>query len=113
MLAMFIVDQPVLHPGCCYLCGRGTGQMVDTHKEEPDHGHVYVCVESCVDVLARLAGWTSPGEVTDVLDEVESLEAKVAGLEAELAAAVEDRVVSLKDVRKLVAGRSTGGGQAA
>lgn len=114
MLAPVVVDAPVLFPGVCCFCGRGAGRMIDTHKEDPDQGHLYVCMEVCVEAFARLAGWTEPAVTEAMVDTFRRQEAQIAGLEAEVAAAVEDRVVSLKDVRKLVGSgsRAPAGGAA-
>jgi|SRR5262245_9236944 len=43
-------------PGCCMICGRHLGEMIDTGIVIPGDGRMYLCVEHCVPIMAALIG---------------------------------------------------------
>lgn len=55
MLEFIVVPHPSFMPMACACCGSAAGPVVDTHRELPVYGRVYVC-ELCVTRAARVLG---------------------------------------------------------
>ncbi len=81
---MFWVDVAERHPFHCCVTGSNEGPLIDTGNTLVGFDHrVYVGMAG-VGVLARFAGWTSPGEREALDAEVARLEREVADLRAEV-----------------------------
>lgn len=78
MIEFMLVDYPQAFPQMCVGCSSQKGPLLDTHRDLPGFGHVYVCAE-CVKTGARLMGF-SEGKKQDSLQNAlrEAAEARAA-----------------------------------
>lgn len=97
---MQLTDQCRLYPARCsvlpHLGGNHASGYLDTFQNTPSGERVYVSLYA-VGVMAEMVGYVRAGDESAVLADNKSLTARVAELEAELAAARE----SLDAVRVL------------
>lgn len=87
-------------PTKCALCDTHAGPFIDTGWELLGYGHVYICMagdgrSGCVRQMARLDGMIDHEVVTDALEELDVMRAKVDQLQQELN---DSKVVPMKEV---------------
>lgn len=61
MLEFTAIPNAVNWPAVCVCCTSQTGPFVDTHRDAPGYGHVYVCA-MCAERAARVLGFFDPLE---------------------------------------------------
>lgn len=73
-----LTSSPQALPGSCYLCGSaGRSVYVDVHTDIEFHGAVYICVDTCLDELAHMAGFIRPEEYEQLKKDKEKLETEL------------------------------------
>jgi len=55
-MAIERVSHAMWAPGCCMVCGRHLGEMIDTGIAIPGDGRMYLCIEYCAPQIAALVG---------------------------------------------------------
>lgn len=80
---MWIVDSCALPPGGCIISQRADGPLVDTGKELPYIGRIYLGHQVIYDAITMLGG-LQPLEAEALRDEIADLKRQVADLEDEL-----------------------------
>ena len=76
-------DGPLAYPGGC-VCGSQKRPLVDTHRELPAFGHVYLC-ELCVRMSGRALGlWVEKPDHERVADELDRARAANDALQQQL-----------------------------
>ena len=94
-------DAP-FYPNTC-VCGSNTATPIVDTGYEILHGYrVYLCAK-CVRNAAQVTGHASPEDVAAGVAKIQADAARIAELEAELEAERGNKLVSLADVRELVA----------
>ena len=74
---------PLVFPSSC-VCGSQKFPMVDTHREVPGFGHVYLC-ELCVTMAVRALGlWVEKTHHDGVARELDRAKARELELEEQL-----------------------------
>lgn len=86
---MQVVNQASLHPYCCFLCTKTTGQMIDTgvrgrFMNNASVGALYICVDNCARGLLRAIGAHTGPEFDALNGEREKLSLRVDQLAGEL-----------------------------
>ena len=91
-------DGPLAHPGAC-VCGSQKRPVVDTVRELPGYGRVYLC-ELCVRMSALAFGWVDGDSHDRLRQQADGLAVEVERLTGELAAAHNpaNRVVSVGEL---------------
>lgn len=88
MIAYTSWQGPMQFPGAC-VCGSQKQPIVDTHRELPAYGHVYLC-GLCVAMSASALGTFVPRDAFDqVVEERAAAVEQVAAMTLELAAALD------------------------
>lgn len=86
---MQVVNQASLHPYCCFLCTKTTGQMIDTgvrgrFMNNSSVGALYICVDNCARGLLRAIGAHTGPEFDALGGEKEKLRLENVQLRADL-----------------------------
>jgi hypothetical protein len=108
MLEFQLVDSPFVFPQACVGCLSQKGPMVDTHRQIPGFGHIYIC-HVCGKTSARLLGFAK-GERLDELSaasdgiverdrEIKSLREQLASTEQHLSDVRHANSVALEELR--------------
>lgn len=88
MIEWSLHEGQLQRPYACITCGGNLGQMVDTHREIPAVGNIYVCAD-CVRSLARVVGLVRGKQLTNLTHQAKELEQKDADLRKALDLAIE------------------------
>lgn len=100
MLDPQIVEGPILQPGRCYRCGAFTGPMVDTMIEVPAGGRFYICVKTCLNQYATLAGYWSPEHADARTADLDALATERDELLAKLETEADHKFLSRDELRE-------------
>ena len=73
MLPFAVIPSPLRFPYACVGCGNQKGPLVNTHRELPGYGDVYVC-KRCAKQIAEVLGF-APGEKLAELEQAVDIHA--------------------------------------
>lgn len=99
----FHVPHPTFSPTECVLCGSSTDLrgFVNGGRELVPYGHLWICGTCGLQIGDRF-GMLAPEQVQALEDAVVQMKIEVDRLEHELAAASDQAVLSIKDLRKVM-----------
>ena len=115
MIEFMEIPAPTSFPWACVGCMSQKGPMIDTHRELPGYGHVFVCVR-CAKTAARLLGFAKGDkldELSQAADAVHERELEIGSLREQLVALGSERdglnvlIRELKDELSLAHARVT------
>lgn len=94
------VDSPAAPPTHCVWCNTHSDRQgfIDTGREIPGYGRIYICVTSCGNSVARAIGWASPEKQAATEETVSELRAELAQTQASLEEEKLNKVVPLAEV---------------
>lgn len=97
-----LVEGPYFTPGHCMICGGNQGKMIDTCVDIPGDGRMYLCLKTCVPLIAKACRWLTPEQGDALLERLGEATTEMTEAKAELERERENRVVSLDDALRMI-----------
>lgn len=94
-----LIDHIQLGPTQCVFCSDFEGPFIDTHRDIPGYGFLYVCAPSvkrpsgCLGQMTNLVGYLNPQDRSRLEEKLEQIEGHVLDLE--------DTIRALEQVKEI------------